>query len=149
MEQIVYVREVYPDGTARVVHRRQSACSGDCHQCAGCGAAEETLTLLARNPVGAGPGDRVTIRSDTGPVLRAAAVLYGLPVALFFLGYGLGKALWELGAAVGCGAFLLGLAGAVCYDRLVERKKKTVYTITGFAGDDRLNSMNKGDNDLD
>ena len=81
--------------------------------------------------------------------LRAAAVLYGLPVALFFLGYGLGKALWELGAAVGCGAFLLGLAGAVCYDRLVERKKKTVYTITGFAGDDRLNSMNKGDNDLD
>ena len=40
MEQIVRVREVRPDGMATVIHFRQSACSGDCHQCSGCGASK-------------------------------------------------------------------------------------------------------------
>ena len=40
MEQKVRVKKVNSDGTAQVLHIRQSACSGDCHQCAGCGAAE-------------------------------------------------------------------------------------------------------------
>ena len=133
MEQTVRVKEVYSDGTALVVHIRQSACSGDCHQCAGCGAAEESLTLRARNHIGAEAGDLVVIRSESGPVLTAAAVLYVLPLVLFFIGYLLG-AIWNLGALVGGLAFALGIALAVVYDRLVARKRKTVYTITGYVG---------------
>lgn len=133
MEQTVRVKKVNSDGTAQVLHIRQSACSGDCHQCAGCGAAEESLMLTARNPIGARPGDLVVIRSESGPVLTAAAVLYVLPLVLFFLGYILGMT-WQLGALVGGLAFALGIALAVAYDRLVAKKRKTVYTITGYAG---------------
>ena len=133
MEQTVRVKKVNSDGTAQVLHIRQSACSGDCHQCAGCGAAEESLMLTARNPIGARPGDLVVIRSESGPVLTAAAVLYILPLVLFFLGYILGMT-WQLGALVGGLAFALGIVLAVVYDRLVAKKRKTVYTITGYAG---------------
>ena len=42
MEQLVRVKETYDDGTALVFRIRESACSGDCHKCSGCGAAKET-----------------------------------------------------------------------------------------------------------
>ena len=47
MEQTVRVKRTYDDGTAQVMHLRQSACSGDCHKCSGCGAAQETIFLKA------------------------------------------------------------------------------------------------------
>ena len=127
------VRQVLPDGSARVVHIRESACSGDCHKCSGCGAAQESLLLTARNPIGARAGDMVVIQSETGPVLMGAAVLYMLPLVLFFLGYALGAALWQMGALVGCLAFAASIAVCVLYDRKIARKKKTIYTITEFA----------------
>ena len=133
MEQQVRVQKLNPDGTAQVVHIRQSACSGDCHKCSGCGAAQETLVLTARNPIGAQPGDTVVIQSATGPVLAAAAVLYMLPLALFFLGYLVGENLWQQGPLLGGIGFVLGVALAVAYDRLVAKKRQTVYTIIGYS----------------
>lgn len=133
MEQTARIRKLNPDGTAQVLCVRESACSGDCHQCGGCGAAQETLLFTAKNPIGAQPGELVRISSGTGPVLAAAAVLYVMPVVLFFLGYFLGILAWGQGALSGCVAFAVGIAGAVAYDRLVARKQKTVYTITGYA----------------
>lgn len=132
MEQLVRVQKCNEDGTAQVVHIRQSACSGDCHKCSGCGAAQETLILTAQNPIGAAPGDTVVIQSESGPVLAAAAVLYILPLALFFLGYALGAAVWQKGGLTGCLMFLLGVTVATVYDRYMTKHKKTVYTITGF-----------------
>lgn len=132
MEQLVRVRRLNEDGTAQVIHVRQSACSGDCHKCSGCGAAQETLILTAQNPIGAKPGELVVIRSESGPVLAAAAVLYMLPLALFFLGYALGAVLWQRGGLVGCLAFAAGIVLAAVYDRHMAKHKKTVYTITGF-----------------
>lgn len=132
MEQLVRVRACSPDGTAQVVHVRESACFGDCHKCAGCGAAKETVEITARNPIGASPGDLVVIRSASGPVLAAAAVLYLLPLVLFFLGYGLmaaGNFSGPLGGLLGAA---LGIGIAFGYDRLVLKKKKTVYTIIGY-----------------
>ena len=133
MTQKVMVKACYPDGTALVLHLRQSACSGDCHQCSGCGAAQESLLLMAWNPIGARAGDLVVIQSETGPVLMGAAVLYMLPLVLFFLGYALGTVLWQMGALVGCLAFAASIAMCVLYDRKIARKKKTIYTITEFA----------------
>ena len=133
MTQTVRVQRVFENGTARVMHIRQSACSGDCHKCSGCGAAQETLTLTALNPIGAKAGDLVVIESQSGPVLAAAAVLYVLPLVMFFAGYLAGSLLWEKGALLGCVAFVLGIALSVLYDRLVAKKKQTVYTITGYA----------------
>lgn len=132
MEQIVRVREAYPDGTALVVHVRQSACSGDCHKCSGCGAAQETLEFHAKNPIGAERGALVTVSTASGPVLMAAAVLYMLPLALFLLGYVSAGLLSFPSAAGGSLGFFLGILFAVFYDRR-RGKKKTEYTITGYA----------------
>ena len=132
MEQLVRVIRCSADGTAQVLHLRQSACSGDCHKCAGCGAQQETLLFTAKNPIGAKPGDTVTVRGDSGPVLAAAAVMYMLPLVLFFLGYILGE-LAQMGALAGCLAFALGIGIAVIYDRCVVKKRATVYTITGYS----------------
>ena len=133
MEQKAKVVRVGPEGEAQVAVLRQSACSGDCHQCAGCGAVEQMLMVDAYNAIGAEPGDLVTVRAASGPVLAAAAIVYMLPLALFFPGYLLGRSLWQRGGLMGCGAFVLGLLLAVIYDRRIAKKKKTVYTITGFA----------------
>ena len=143
MEQLVRVQKCNDDGTAQVLHIRRSACSGDCHKCSGCGAVEQKMLLTARNPIGAVPGQVVTVRTESGPVLAAAAVLYMLPLFLFFLGYLAGHLLFRAGGAGGCVAFALGIAVAAVYDRKVARKQKTVYTITGFA------HPGKGDNEFD
>ncbi len=143
MEQWVRVQKCNADGTAQVLHVRRSACSGDCHKCSGCGAVEQEMLLTAQNPIGARPGQVVTIRTQSGPVLAAAAVLYILPLVLFFVGYLAGHLVAGAGALGGCLAFALGIAIAAIYDRRVARKQKTIYTITGFVYPE------KGDNDLD
>lgn len=133
MQQLVKVLSCAPDGTAKVACIRQSACSGDCHKCSGCGAVEQTMIFTARNPIGARPGDTVTVESATGPVLKAAAVLYMLPLVLFIVGYLVGMQ-WQLGGLIGGLAFALSIGLIIAYDRLVMQKKNTVYTIVGYAG---------------
>ncbi len=132
MEQVVRVKETYDNGTALVVHVRESACSGDCHKCSGCGAAKEAVIFTADNPIGAGRGDLVRVESQTGPVLKAAFVLYVLPLVLFFLGYYLGTLAGNWGSAVGCLGFVLGVAMVVLYDRTVVKKQNLGYTITAL-----------------
>ena len=131
MQQLVKVLACNPDGTARVMLVRQSACSGDCHKCSGCGAVEQKMLLTARNPIGAKPGDLVNIESASGPVLRGAAILYLLPLALFIPAYLWGMQ-WRMGALTGLAAFCLGIGAAIVYDRFVVKKENTVYTIVGY-----------------
>lgn len=134
MEQKVKVISVDPDGTAKVIHLRESACSGDCHKCSGCGAVQQAMILTVKNPLGAVPGQFATISAATGPVLAGAAVLYLMPLVLFFAGYLVGESLWQQGMWGGGIAFVLSILLAVLYDRLVVKKKNTVYTITGLGG---------------
>ena len=90
------------------------------------------MLLTALNPIGAKAGELVVISSETSSVLAAAAVLYILPILLFFLGFLLGELLWQRGALISGIGFLLGIGLAWLYDRKVLKKKKTVYTITGY-----------------
>lgn len=133
MEQTVSVRRLLPDGMAEVVRVRESACSGDCHKCSGCGAAQQKLLLKARNPIGAQPGDLVVVSSETKTVLKAAAVLYMLPLLFFILGYLVGESLWQRGGLVSIGSVILCIVLIKLYDRRLA-KKEVLYTITGFAG---------------
>lgn len=130
MEQLVKVRKVFDDGTAEVFRVRESACSGDCHKCSGCGAAKETVIFTAVNPLGAKPGDLVTVRSQSAPVLKAAVVLYVAPLVLFFLGVALGSLLGTMEYLLGGFGFCLGIVLVVIYDRKVMNKTDIVYTIT-------------------
>ena len=144
MEQIVRIRETYDNGTAQVICIRESACSGDCHKCSGCGAAKEAILLTADNPIGAKQGDFVTLRSETGPVLKAAMVLYMMPLVLFFTGYAIGAAMNISGALTGSLAFAASIVLIVLYDRRMAKKDSTIYTITGFAADSLLKSKKRG-----
>ena len=132
MQQTVKILSCNADGTAQVACLRQSACSGDCHKCSGCGAVEQTMIFTARNPIGARVGEMVIVESESGPVLKAAAVLYMLPLVLFIAGYLVGMQ-WKLGGLLGAAAFVLSIGIIVAYDRLVMKKKNTVYTIIGYA----------------
>lgn len=144
MEQLVRVRRILEDGRAEVVCIRESACSGDCHKCSGCGAAKETIFLEADNPLGATPGELVILRSETGPVLKAAMVLYMLPLVLFFAAYAMAAVTGLSGGLFGGLAFVLSIVLIVLYDRRMAKKESTIYTITGFAADSLPQSKKRG-----
>ena len=125
------VRQCNDDGTAQVLCLRQSACSGDCHKCSGCGAVEQKMLFTAQNPIGAKPGDTVRVRTQTGPVLMGAAILYLMPLVLFMVGY-LVCLTWQWEFLGGLAGFVLGVLLAVIYDRKVAKKNKPQYTIVGY-----------------
>ncbi len=82
--------------------------------CEGCGsccvaAGEASMLAEARNPVGARVGDRVEVEIPVKAALKAAYLLYGIPLLVFLLGLGAGGA---LGNALAGGRFgvPLGLA---------------------------------------
>ena len=66
-------------------------------------------------------------------MLKAAVVLYVVPLVLFFLGYYLGFRLGDFGALAGGLGFVLGILLVLVYDRKVVRKANIDYTITAFA----------------
>lgn len=149
MEQTVKVRRLLPDGMAEVIRVRESACSGECHKCAGCGAARQTMLFEARNLIGAVPGDMVVVESDTGTVLKAAALLYLLPLLTFLVAYIAGENLWGRGILLGIGGFVLGMIPIKLYDRHLA-KKGTVYTMKAYAEKTHQPKMTeKGDNEVD
>ncbi len=133
MEQIVRVHRLRSDGRADVILVRESACSGDCHKCSGCGAQKETMIVPAENPIRADVGDFVTLTSDTASVMKAVAAVYLIPLVLFFAGFALGMGMGWNGPLVGGLGFFLGIVFAVWYDRHTAKKGETVYTITGYA----------------
>lgn len=131
MQKKATVDAVLPDGTARLLVQRESACSGDCHKCSGCGSVGQTLCLTAKNPIGAQKGDIVIIESESGVVLKAAALIYLLPLALFLIGYLAAMRLGAWAVAVGLGGFVLGTLPTVRYNRKV-RNHPPEYTIIEF-----------------
>lgn len=132
MEQIVQVNRILEDGTAEVIRQRESACSGDCHKCSGCGATKQTMVLCVENPIGAKAGDWVIMEAKSSAILKAAAALYILPLVLFIAGFLLGEHLWQKGILVSLCSLLLGFVLVKLLDRRMSQKG-TVYTITGYA----------------
>ena len=87
MTQQGTIKKLLPGGRAEVEVTRRSACGHDCAKCGGCGGLEtQTLYVTARNHTDAGIGDRVLIEGETGRVLGLAALVYMLPLVLFFIG---------------------------------------------------------------
>ena len=135
MQQQVQVSRVYPNGDCEVFVLRESACSGDCHKCSGCGAQAQQVFVRARNPIGAGPGDKVIVASRTRQVLPAILVVYILPLVLMLAGYFAGLALRVSAGGLACAGFALGVAFIIACDRLVARRQGVTYELTAFAED--------------
>lgn len=134
MQQKVQVKRILSDGRAEVFLQRQSACSGDCHKCSGCGAVRQTVCVPAFNPVGAQPGDQVIITSDAKPFYLAVLVVYVLPLLGLVAGYLLGTYWAASPGLLAAAGFSMGIAGVLLYHRRAKRHP-VVYTIQAYAQD--------------
>ena len=135
MQQLVQVARVFPDGDCEVFVRRESACSGDCHKCSGCGAQVQQVFVRARNAIGAKPGDRVIVSSENAQVLPAMLVVYILPLVLLLAGYFAGLSLGVSPGILAFVGFALGVAAIIAYDRLIAKRRGVRYVVTAFAED--------------
>ena len=127
MEQQAQVIRIVNSTTARVAVKRKSACSGDCHTCHGCPHPDEIVMVDADNFVGAQKGDDVIVRSDTNRVLKLAAMLYLMPLVLFFLGYFVMPGGEGARLAVGGAAFVMGILICVWVSRSMKKNNKEMH----------------------
>ena len=118
-----------PGGQVELTIVRQTACGHSCDGCGRCAGRAQELVIRAGSDIPVALGDQVEVYSDNR-VLGAAALVYGLPVVLFLLGYLLPSSLPEPGRCL-CGGlgFALGLAGAIACDRLVKKRSGISYRI--------------------
>lgn len=131
MTQIATVERILDHAHAEISVPRKSACGHDCEECAGCGVSGTAVHARARNPIGAKPGQKVIVQSDTGKMLKIVYFVYLVPVVLFFIGY-LTTGFWEepYRYTIAAAAFILGFVLAILYDRQLKRRGGLEFTIT-------------------
>ncbi len=132
MTQIATVEKLLDVGFAEISVPRKSACGHDCEECAGCGVTGTAVHARAKNPVGAKPGDKVVVESDTRKMLRIVALVYLIPVLLFLVGYVVTALLTATVAVqyiVATGGFLAGILIAIAYDRRLRALGGLSFTI--------------------
>ena len=131
MRQKATVDRLLPDGRAEVLVVRESACSGDCHKCSGCGSVRQTLRVTAENRISAQRGDIVYLQSESSVVLKAATLVYLLPLVSFLAGYLCSVRLGAWAAAIGAVTFMLGALPAFIYNKKIKNRPPT-YSIVGY-----------------
>lgn len=92
MTQDAVVVKTLPGGMAEVAVTRTTACGGNCGSCESC-IFQSELRAVARNRIGARPGQKVVIESRSSAVFGAAILVYVMPLLLFLLGYAVASAL--------------------------------------------------------
>ena len=125
MTQIATVERIIDADHAEISVPRKSACGHDCEECAGCGVTGAAVHARALKPIGARPGQKVVVQSDTNKMLRIVALVYLTPVLLFLAGYFITMAVTSSAAiqylAAGTG-FAAGILLAVFYDRRLRQR---------------------------
>ncbi|MHA5221146.1 SoxR reducing system RseC family protein [Dysosmobacter sp. Phy] len=131
MTQIATVERLLAGDYAVISVPRKSACGHDCEECAGCGVTGAAVQARAANPIGAKPGQKVVVQSDTQKMLGIVALVYLTPVVLFLVGYfaTIAVASAPIRYLVGGIGFVLGILIAVAYDRRLRRQGGLRFTI--------------------
>jgi positive regulator of sigma E activity len=114
-------------GTARVRIERSERCEG----CPGCMLSDGGDSMIAEavDRFGVSPGDIVRIETRGATPLRAALLLFLLPLAFLFAGYGAGSGLASAfglhgqGANAGAGGAVLFFLGSFALLALLTRRK--------------------------
>lgn len=138
MTQNAVVKRLLPNGKAEVEVTRQSACGHDCAKCGG-GCTEMVsgpIVAEAVNAIGAVPNDRVVIEGEFKQLMGLAAIVYAVPLALFFALFAAGSLLGlGEGVAAVCGilGFVLGVVGAIWYNKRYKERGTMVFTIISLA----------------
>ena len=131
MTQIATVERLLAGDYAVISVPRKSACGHDCEECAGCGVTGAAVQARAANPLGAKPGQKVVVQSDTQKMLGIVALVYLTPVVLFLVGYfaTIAVASAPIRYLFGGIGFVLGILIAVAYDRRLRRQGGLRFTI--------------------
>ncbi len=132
MTQIATISRIIDHQYAEISVPRKSACGHDCEECAGCGVTGAAVLAKAANPIGAKPGQKVVVQSDTNKMLRIVALVYLTPVVLFLIGYLLMLALNTSVAmqyTVAVTGFFVGIIAAIAYDRKLRAQGGLSFTI--------------------
>ena len=86
MTQDAIVVKILPNSMAEVVVTRSTACGSTCGNCESC-IFQSELKTLARNSIGAKPGQKVVISSSSRRIFSAAALVYIMPLLFFLVGF--------------------------------------------------------------
>ena len=86
MTQDAIVVKLLPNSMAEVAVTRMTACGGNCGSCESC-IFQSELKAIAKNSIGARPGQKVVIASSSRTVFSAAILVYIMPILFFLLGY--------------------------------------------------------------
>ena len=118
-------------GKALVKIRRSSACGESCAACGACPARDQMIA--AANTAGADIGNEVIIYLSDSKVLKAAFLVYIIPLAALVFGYALGIKLFSrenMGILSGFAALTVSFVLISVLDR--HLKKKFEPTVTGI-----------------
>lgn len=135
MTQYAIIKKLNPDNMAEVEVMRGTACGDDCGSCEVCHYSSK-IRVQAKNEIGAIPGDRVEIKTESAKVLGAAALVYIMPFILFFIGYAIAySAGWSEGYKILASFvfFAVGLGIVVLVGRR-KNKNPITYEITEIIG---------------
>lgn len=137
MLEIGYVESVNEKrGTARVVFDRRSACD-KCKMCLTANGDKMKVYVEVKNTLQAKAGDRVGVAMNDKFVLKAAFVVYIIPVILVGAGLAIFRKLSDLLLlAVIAVGLLIGVAVGITIDRLVRKKGAFAPTMTEIYKDE-------------
>lgn len=134
MTQDAIVFKCLNDEMAEVVVTRATACGSNCSSCEAC-VFQNELKTVARNLIGAKPGQKVLIESKSSRVYGAILLVYIVPILLAIIGcfsaYASGA---SEGICVLCTflGFMLGAAVVVISQKLKRDKQSITFDIVSF-----------------
>ncbi len=134
MTQDAIVFKCLNDEMAEVVVTRATACGSNCSSCEAC-VFQNELKTVARNLIGAKPGQKVLIESKSSRVYGAILLVYIVPILLAIIGcfsaYAAGA---SEGICVLCTflGFMLGSAVVVISQKLKRDKQSITFDIVSF-----------------
>ena len=109
-------------GTAKVVFDRKSACD-KCGMCLTAKGEKMKVYVEVKNTLGAKVGDKVGVAMNDKFVLRAAFIVYIIPVVLVGIGLAVFRKLNDLLLLIVIGVgLLLGIAIGITADRVIRKK---------------------------
>ena len=109
-------------GTAKVVFDRKSACD-KCGMCLTAKGEKMKVYVEVKNTLGAKVGDKVGVAMNDKFVLRAAFIVYIIPVVLVGIGLAIFRKLNDLLLLIVIGVgLLLGIAIGITADRVIRKK---------------------------
>lgn len=127
-------------GTARVVFDRRSACD-KCKMCLTASGDKMKVYVEVKNTLQAKVGDKVGVAMNDKFVLKAAFIVYIIPVILVGIGLAVFRKLSDLLLlAVVAVGLLLGVAIGITVDRIIRKKGTFAPTMTEIYREEPLNT---------